>query len=128
MHKKHSSPPLPKRCNGFRRRPPVELLSARILRLRIARGYSADDLATAAHVFAGTIRSLESGKPADKHVLPTLAAALGVQLCQLVRGQHCCAERACVSPARDSVSEAVMLKPKKPLAVVIPFPTRIRPS
>jgi transcriptional regulator with XRE-family HTH domain len=97
------------------------------LRLRIACGYSADDLANAANVFTGTIRSLESGKAADKHVLPALAAALGVPLCQLVCGAHDCTERACVTPARGSASEPLLFKPKKPLANVIPFPTRIRP-
>lgn len=70
--------PRPKQCNGHHRHAPVELLSARIVRLRIARGYSAYELATAAGVFAGTIKCLESGKPADKRVLPALARALGV--------------------------------------------------
>jgi transcriptional regulator with XRE-family HTH domain len=91
--------PHPIRWNGQRRVAPVEPLSARILRLRIARGYSAYELATAAGVFAGTIKRLESGKPADKRVLPDLARALGVPICRLVCGDHNCAERAC-APAR----------------------------
>jgi transcriptional regulator with XRE-family HTH domain len=81
-----------------RSRPPVEPLSARILRLRIARGYSIDDLAFAAEVLPSAIRRLESGKPVDKHVLSRLAAALGVPLCLLVCGEHSCADRACVPP------------------------------
>ena len=98
-------PRRPKQRNGQRRIAPVELLSARIFRLRIQRGYSVNDLATASGVFAGTIKCLESGKPADKRVLPDLARALGVPFCQLVCGEHNCAERACVSPrphAHDS--------------------------
>ena len=79
-------------------RPPVEPLSARILRLRIARGYSADELAAVAQVPPGAIRRLEAGKPVDKSVLPALAAALGVSFCFLICGEHSCAERACVSP------------------------------
>ena len=81
-------------------RMPVESLSARIFRLRIARGYSIYELAKAADVFAGTIRRLESGKPVDKHLLPALAVALDVPLCRLVCGEHDCTERACVSPYR----------------------------
>ncbi len=100
MHKKHSPPPRPKRCNGHYNRPPVELLSARIFRLRIARGYSVYDLAMAAHVFGGTIYGLESGKATDKRDLPALARALGVPLCYLVCGEHDCAKRACVPPSR----------------------------
>ena len=88
--------PQPKRWNGQRRKPPVEFLSARIFRLRIARGYSVYDLAMEAGIFAGTIKRLESGKPADKRVLPALARALGVPFCHLVCGEHSCAERACV--------------------------------
>ena len=76
MMPKRWQSPLPKQRNGHRRDAPVEPLSARIVRLRIARGYSAYELATAADVFAGTIKSLESGKPADKRVLPALARAL----------------------------------------------------
>ena len=84
---------------------PVEPLSARILRLRIARGYSVYELAAVAGVFAGTIKCLESGKPADKRVLPDLARALGVPVCRLVCGDHSCAKRACV-PARSARSIA----------------------
>ena len=81
-------------------RPPVEPLSARIFRLRIARGYSIYELAKAADVFAGTLQRLESGKPVDKHVMSALAVALDIPLCQLVCGEHDCAERACVPPYR----------------------------
>ena len=77
------------------RRPPVEALSARVLRYRIARGYSPDDLAAEAGVFPGTIRRIESGKPIDKRVLAPLAKALAVPLCRLVCGEHDCAQRAC---------------------------------
>jgi transcriptional regulator with XRE-family HTH domain len=77
-------------------RSPVEPLSARIFRLRIARGYSIQELANAAGIFAGTVRRLESGNPADKHAMPALAAALGVPLCRLVCGEHRCVERASV--------------------------------
>ncbi len=98
MMPKRWPPPRPKQPNGRRRIAPVELLSARIFRLRIARGYSVYDLATAAGVFAGTIKCLESGKPADKRVLPDLARALGVPVCRLVCGEHDCVERACVPP------------------------------
>ena len=84
--------PHPGPCNGHHRRAPVESLSARIVRLRIARGYSICELATAADIFAGTIKSLESGKPADKRVLPALARALGVPICRLVCGVHNCVE------------------------------------
>jgi transcriptional regulator with XRE-family HTH domain len=72
------------RCNGHRSVVPVEPLSARALRLRIAIGYSVYELATAAGISAGTIQRLESGKPVDKRVLPALASTLGVPLCQLV--------------------------------------------
>jgi transcriptional regulator with XRE-family HTH domain len=85
MITKHSPPPKPIRWNGHRRLAPVEALSARIFRLRIARGYSIYDLAREANVLAATIRQLESGKPADKRVLPALAAVLGMPLCKLVR-------------------------------------------
>lgn len=95
------SSPYPKPYKNGHRRPRVEPLSARICRLRIARGYSVYELATTGGVFAGTIRRLESGKPADKRVLSALATALGVPLCLLVCGNHCCAERACV-PARSA--------------------------
>jgi transcriptional regulator with XRE-family HTH domain len=87
--------PLPKQRNGHRRTAPVEPLPARILRLRIARGYSVYELARAAGLLACTIQRLECGKPSDKRVLPALAAALGVPVCQLVCGDHSCAERAC---------------------------------
>jgi DNA-binding XRE family transcriptional regulator len=93
--------PHPKQRNGHRRDAPVEPLSARILRLRIARGYSVYELATAAGVHSCTIQRLESGKPADKRVLPALATALGVPVCRLVCGEHSCAERACI-PARSA--------------------------
>ena len=84
-----------KRCSGHHRDGPVEPLSARIVRLRIARGYSVYELATATGVFSGTIQRLESGKSADKRVLSALATALGVPVCRLVCGDHDCAERAC---------------------------------
>ena len=100
---KHLSSPYPKRCNGHCRVAPVEPLSARMVRLRIARGYSVYELATAAGIFAGTIRRLESGKPADKRVLPALAIALGVPLCRLLCGDHSCAELSCV-PARSALA------------------------
>jgi ribosome-binding protein aMBF1 (putative translation factor) len=91
-------PPLRRsqRWNGHRRRAPVELLPARIVRLRIARGYSIYDLAREANVLAGTIQRLESGKQVDKQVLPAIAMALGVPYCRLLCGDHICAERACV--------------------------------
>jgi DNA-binding XRE family transcriptional regulator len=82
------------------RRPPTEPLSARIFRLRTARGYSIYDLANAAGVFAGTLQRLESGKPADKRIMPAIATALDVPLCQLMCGEHSCRERACVPPSR----------------------------
>ncbi|MDP9024778.1 MAG: helix-turn-helix transcriptional regulator [Candidatus Eremiobacteraeota bacterium] len=92
---KRSSSPYPKPYNGHRRVAPVEPLSARIRRLRIAHGYSLYELATAAGVSAGTIQHLESGKPADKRVLPALATVLAVPICRLFYGNHSCAERAC---------------------------------
>jgi transcriptional regulator with XRE-family HTH domain len=98
MMTKHSPPSCPKRCNGHHRVAPVEALSARIFRLRIEGGYSVYELATQAGVLACMIQRLESGKPADKRVLPALAVALGVPLCRLVCGEHSCAERACVPP------------------------------
>jgi transcriptional regulator with XRE-family HTH domain len=73
------------------RRTPVEPLSARVLRYRIARGYSPSDLASAAGVWAGAIRRLESDRLLDKRLLAPLAAALGVPLCRLVCGEHSCA-------------------------------------
>jgi len=99
------SPSSPKRCNGHHRVAPTEPLSARIFRLRIAHGFSIYELATESGVFAGTIRRLESGKPADKRVLPVLATALRVPLWQLVCGNHSCADRACV-PARAGTRAA----------------------
>ncbi len=98
MMPKRWQSPLPRQRNGHRRDAPVEPLSARLVRLRIARGYSVYELATAACVFAGTIKCLESGKPADKRVLPALARALGMPVCRLVCGEHNCIERACVLP------------------------------
>jgi DNA-binding XRE family transcriptional regulator len=100
---KRSSSSYPTPYNGHRRAAaPVEPLSARIRRLRIARRYSVYELGTTAGVFAGTIQRLESGKPADKRVLPALATALGMPVCRLICGNHSCAERACV-PARSAL-------------------------
>ena len=79
-------------------RAPVEPLSSRIFRFRIARGYSIYDLAKAADILAATVQALEYGKPVNKRVMPALAAALDVPLCQLVCGDHSCSERACGSP------------------------------
>jgi hypothetical protein len=106
MISKHSPLPRPKQCNGHHRVPPVEQLSARIFRLRIERGYSVYELAIQAGVLACMIERLESGKPADKRVLPALAAALGVPLCRLVCGEHNCAERACVPAPSAQVPRA----------------------
>ncbi len=100
MHAKPSPPRRRSRGNGHYKGPPVELLSARVFRLRIARGYSVYDLAAAAQLYAGTIKRLESGKPVDKRDFPAVAAALGVTLCYLVCGEHDCAKCACVSPSR----------------------------
>jgi hypothetical protein len=100
MLEKHSPPRRRIRGNGHYKGPPVELLSARVFRLRIARGYSVYDLAAAAQLYAGTIKRLESGKPVDKRDFPAVAAALGVTLCYLVCGEHDCAKRACVPPSR----------------------------
>src|SRR5579885_2613911 len=94
----HSSSSRRSRWNGQRRTVPVELLSARIFRLRIGRGYSIVDLATNAGVLACTIQRLEAGERVDKRVLPPIAAALGIPLCRLVCGEHDCVERACVPP------------------------------
>jgi transcriptional regulator with XRE-family HTH domain len=44
--------------NGQRRYEPVEARSARIVRLRIARGYSAYELAEATGVFTGSVLAL----------------------------------------------------------------------
>ena len=87
--------PHPKRWTGHRRGAPVEPLSARIARLRIAGGYSVYELSMAAGVYSGTIQRLESGKSADKRVLSALATALGVPVCRMVCGDHSCTERAC---------------------------------
>ena len=95
------SSPSPQAAQRNRRRGAahVEPLSARLTRFRIAAGYSIYELATAAGVFALTIRRLESGKPGDKRVLPALATVLRVPVCLLVCGEHNCVVRACV-PAR----------------------------
>jgi transcriptional regulator with XRE-family HTH domain len=85
-------------------RAPVEALSARVFRYRIACGYSPSDLAHAAGVYAGSIRRLESGRSVDKRVLAPVAAALGVPLCRLVCGEHSCVERACVPASRLDAS------------------------
>jgi transcriptional regulator with XRE-family HTH domain len=74
------------------------------MRLRIARGYSVYELATAAGVLACTIRRLEAGKAVDKRVLAGLATALGVRICRLVFGDHSCLDRACVR-VRSSVRD-----------------------
>jgi len=97
MIAKHSPPARRKRCNGIHKLPPVEALSARIIRLRIARGCSVYELAAEAGVLPCMIQRLESGKPVDKRILPALAVALGAPLCRLVCGEHACSERACVS-------------------------------
>lgn len=87
----HRSSAFPRRLSGHGRIALTEPLFARIMRLRIGRGYSVYELATAADVFAGTIKRLESGKPADKRALPALAGALGVPVCRLECGGHSCA-------------------------------------
>ena len=92
---KRTPSPYPERCNRHHRVAHIELLSARIFRLRIARGYSVYELASAAGIFACTIKRLESGKPVDKRVLPALATALEVPICRLVCGDHNCAQRVC---------------------------------
>ena len=99
--------PHPKRWNRHRRGAPVEPLSARIVRLRIAGGYSVYELATAAGIFAGTIQRLESGKPADKRVLPALARALGVPVCRLVCGTTAAPNEPVYRRARHAASQAV---------------------
>ena len=94
------------------RRAPVEPLSARVLRYRIARGYSPGDLASAAGVYAGSIRRLESGGAVDKRILAPLSEALGVPLCRLVCGEHTCAQRACVPSSRlDAAPELPRSRP-----------------
>ena len=52
---KRSSPPYPTRCNGHHRAGLVEPLPARLVRLRIARGYSVYELATAASGLAPNV-------------------------------------------------------------------------
>jgi DNA-binding XRE family transcriptional regulator len=90
MMSKCSPSPDPKRCNGHHRLGPVEPLSARVVRLRIALGYSVYEMATVAGILACTVQRLESGKSVDKRVLSTLATALDVPLCRLVCGEHSC--------------------------------------
>jgi ribosome-binding protein aMBF1 (putative translation factor) len=87
----------PKRRSGQRRSAPVELLQARVFRLRIAHGYSIYDLAAKAEVSAPAVRRLEAGEAVDKCILPALARALDVPLCRLVCGEHDCTERACIT-------------------------------
>lgn len=89
MMSKRSPSPDPKRCNGHHRPTPVEPLSARVFRLRIALGYSVYELATVAGILACTVQRLESGKSVDKRALPALATAIGVPLCRLVPGPDC---------------------------------------
>jgi len=84
------------RRDGQRRSASVELLSARLFRLRIARGFSIYDLAAKADVSAPAVRRLEAGEPADKRILAALARALGVSLCHLLYGEHDCKQRACI--------------------------------
>jgi transcriptional regulator with XRE-family HTH domain len=98
------------RWNGHRVLKPVELLSARIFRLRIARGFSIHDLAEFPGVHVGTIRCLEAGKPVDKRDLPAIAAALGVPFCHLVCGEHDCADKACVPPTQLRRTHAMRLR------------------
>ncbi len=93
---KRSASSQPKRWNGHRRVAQVQPLSARIFRLRIARGYSVYELATVAGIFSGTIQRLESGKPVDKRALSAIATALEVPLCYLLCGDHSCVEQACL--------------------------------
>lgn len=66
----------------------VEPLSARLSRLRIARRYSVFELAAEARVFAGTLKRLEAGIPADKRIWASVARALRLPLCQVVCGAH----------------------------------------
>jgi transcriptional regulator with XRE-family HTH domain len=95
------------RWNGHRVIKPVELLPARVLRLRIARGLSIYDLAEFPGVYVSTVRSLEAGKPVDKRDLAAVAAALGVPLCHLVCGEHDCTKKACVPTAQLRRSPAM---------------------
>ena len=87
------------RRNGQRRSAPVEVLSARLFRLRIARGFSIYDLAASADVSVLAVRRIEAGEQVDKRVLPALARALDVPLCRLVCGEHDCKQCACVPRA-----------------------------
>ncbi len=96
MMLKRSPSPDRKRRNGHHRLAPVEPLSVRVFRLRIALGYSIYELATAAGILACTVQCLESDKSVDKRVLSPLATALGVPLCRLVCGEHSCVKRACM--------------------------------
>jgi DNA-binding XRE family transcriptional regulator len=100
MSRKSSRSSASKRWNGQQRTAPVEALSARIFRLRIACGYSVYELATKAGILAHTIYRLESGRSVDKRCLPALACALSVPYCRLLCGEHSCSERACVPAAR----------------------------
>jgi transcriptional regulator with XRE-family HTH domain len=102
MIAKHASSRRPHKWNGQRRKPPVEALSARVFRLRIACGYSVYELAEAAAIPACTIQRLESGKAVDKRALPALTKALGVPYCRLLCGEHSCTERSCVQRACSS--------------------------
>jgi DNA-binding XRE family transcriptional regulator len=109
MTSKQSRSSRPRRWNRQTRTAPIETLSARAFRLRIARGYSVYELATAAGVLACTIQRLEYGKPIDKRFLPALATALGVPYCRLLCGDHSCAERACVQRVgADSAGAATL--------------------
>lgn len=108
-------------------RTPMEPLSARLLRYRIARGYSASDLASAAGVWAGAIQRLESGRSVDKRTLAPLAAALGVPLCRLVCGEHSCAQRACVPASRlDAAPELPRTRGSGAFAFTTPLRRRAR--
>ena len=69
----------------------------------IACGYSVNELAREAGILSCTIQRLDLGKPVDKLFLPPLATALGVPYCELLCGDHSCAERACVqAPSLDA--------------------------
>jgi len=109
MITKHPRIPYAKVWNGHRRVAPVEPLSARAFRLRIAAGYSVYELATEAGILACTIQQLESGNPVNKRILPALAAALGVPYCRLLCGDHSCSERACVSTAQVRRGAATLI-------------------
>jgi len=109
MIKKHLPQRSRRRCNGWHVRPPVEPLSDRVFRLRVACGYSIYELAELTGVLPCTIRCLEAGKAVDKRTLPALATALGVPHCHLVCGEHDCTERACIRlsqlPCRSMIDE-----------------------